>query len=120
MTQTLSVRLGSKFDDRHRIPTNGVYLISDQNIAAEEAYLIMKAIQYNFKKHIPRADRTYFPRFIKNGKQFKSKGKRTRGKGKGRNQFRRNVFNSKFKDNRQGKGNRGKANSLGKDGQPLK
>ena len=64
--------------------TNGIDLTPAQSVEAEEAYLIMKAAQHNFRKHTPRGYRTYFRRFTKKGKQFKSKGKGKGGKGKGR------------------------------------
>ena len=96
-------------------------LTTDENLAGEDAYLIMKAAQHAFRRHTPKGYRKGFRRFTKKGKQFKSKGKGKFRKGsKGRKGFRRSFFNSKFKDSRQGKGNRGKTNPLGKDGKPMK
>ena len=45
-------------------------LTTDENLAGEDAYLIMKAAQHAFRRHTPKGYRKGFRRFTNKGKQF--------------------------------------------------
>ena len=54
---------------------NDTDLTTAENLEGEDANLIMKAAQHNFRRHTPKGYRKGFRRFTKKGKQLKSKGK---------------------------------------------